>query len=84
MTRTMSMKRAAAVFFLLWMDRAHAQSNPNLDQFNYRRNEFAVTNDYGPDSWENVRCTNLETCVSLIDVLCSCYCFEFRKGFMDL
>jgi hypothetical protein len=58
------MKRAAALFVLLWIEGARAQSNPNLDQFNYRRNEFTETNDYGPESWENVRCTNLETCVS--------------------
>jgi hypothetical protein len=58
------MKRAAALSVLLWIERARAQSNPNLDQFNYRGNEFDVTNDYGPQSWQNVRCTNLETCVS--------------------
>jgi hypothetical protein len=60
----MSMKWAAVLSVLSCIERAGAQSNANLDQFNYRGNEFDVTNDYGPQSWQNVRCTNLETCVS--------------------
>jgi hypothetical protein len=58
------MKWAAALSVLLCIERARAQSPNNLDQFNYRGNEFEVTNDYGPESWGNVTCLDLDTCVS--------------------
>jgi hypothetical protein len=64
MTGTMSMKRAATLSVLFLAGRAQAQSDPNVDQFNYRQNEFSVTKDYGPEDWDNVRCTDFDICVS--------------------
>lgn len=41
-------------------------NNPaNLDRFNYRETEVgSAQSDYGPRDWGNVRCEDLESCVS--------------------
>jgi hypothetical protein len=45
-----------------------AQSSSDLDQWNYRGTIGGSNglNDYGPSDWIKVRCSNVDTCVSIV------------------
>ena len=63
--RMTRMQPLTALFLLFTTVVVHAQ-NANLDQFNYRETDLTVSRDYGPREWINVRCGNLDTCVSCL------------------